>query len=132
MITSNHASNVASLGLSALLKWSQLPTLLALNSERLTESYRILAHTLQEANIDFVTPTDGIFLFAKLAKRAQTAEEEAAFFDRLAKRGILVAPGRKFQGVERDFGWGRLRFSVPTSIMKVAAERIAAFLKTEA
>ncbi|KAF2686281.1 PLP-dependent transferase [Lentithecium fluviatile CBS 122367] len=131
LLTSGHVNNIASLYLSSLLTWSQLPTLLALNSERLTESYRLIAEAFQQWNIDFVTPTNGIFLFAKLDRRARSAEDEVAFFKRLAKHGVVVAPGRFFKGVETDFGWARIRFSIPVEKMQEAVEKIGAFLREE-
>lgn len=131
-MTAHHTNNIASLYLSSLLAWSQLPILLALNSERLTESFRLLASALQEWDIPFITPTDGIFLFAKLAKHARSVDDEADFYDRLAEHGVRVGPGRFYKGVETDFGWARIRFSVPTQVMNSALERISAFLAMEA
>jgi DNA-binding transcriptional MocR family regulator len=131
LLTTSHTNSIASLYLTSLLTWSQLPTLLALNSERLTESYRVLARAFQQWNIDFVTPTDGIFIFAKLAKNVRTFKDEAAAFERLAKQGVIVAPGRFFHGVETDLGWARIRFSIPVGTMNLAVQRIGAFLSLE-
>jgi aspartate/methionine/tyrosine aminotransferase len=131
LLTVNHTNSIASLYLSSLLTWSQLPTLIALNSERLTESYYILAGALQQWNVNFVTPTHGIFVFAKLARHARNVEDEVGFFDRLAQLGVLVAPGRLFRGVETDFGWARIRFSVPVKTMNAALEKIGMFLRLE-
>jgi aspartate/methionine/tyrosine aminotransferase len=131
LLTTSHTNSIASLYLTSLLTWSQLPTLLALNAERLTESYRVLARTFREWNIEFVTPTDGIFVFAKLAKCAKTYKDEAAAFERLAKHGVVVAPGRFFHGVETDLGWARIRFSVPVNVINAAVERIVMFLEGE-
>lgn len=128
LLTTSHTNNIASLYLSSLLSWVQLPTLLALNSERLTESYRLLAGALQEWKVDFIPATDGIFLFAKLARRARTVDDEVEFYDRLALRGVLVGPGRFYKGVETDFGWARIRFSISIDVMKTALERISTFL----
>lgn len=93
ILTSGHTNNIASIYLSTLLTWSQLPTLLSLNAERLTASYRLLADSLRKWGINFVTPTHGIFLFAKLAKNAKNAEDEKTFYDRLALHGVKVGPG---------------------------------------
>ena len=131
LLTTSHTNSIGSLYVTSLLSWSQLPTLLALNSERLTESYRVLARAFQQWGIEFVTPTDGIFVFAKLAKNARTFKDEAASFDRLAKHGVVVAPGRFFHGVETDLGWARIRFSVPVGVMTEAVERIEKFLQAE-
>ena len=124
LLTTNHVNTIASIYLSSLLTWSQLPTLLKLNSERLTTSYRLLAAFLRKWKIDFVTPTHGLFLFAKLARTARSAAEEKRFYDELAVRGVLVGQGRFYKGVEGDFGWARIRFSVNAEMMSEALGRI--------
>ncbi|KAF2875213.1 pyridoxal phosphate-dependent transferase [Massariosphaeria phaeospora] len=131
LLTTNHTNNIATLFLTSLLTWSQLPTLLKLNSERLSESYRLLADALKQWNIDFIVPTHGICLFAKLAKRAKTVEDETSFYDRLALRGVRVGPGRFYRGVESEFGWARIRFSVSTHLMNTALAKISTFLAME-
>jgi DNA-binding transcriptional MocR family regulator len=126
-LTTSHTNNLASLYLSSLLAWSQLPTLLQLNSERLTASYRILAEVLRKWQIEFITPTHGLFLFAKLAKYVKTADEEKRFYDSLAVSGVKVGQGRFYDGAKGDFGWARIRFSLPAKEMERAVERIEAF-----
>lgn len=128
LLTSSHLNTIASLYLSSLLSWSQLPTLLKLNTERLTAAYMLLAESLRKWDIEFVTPTHGNVLFAKLAKNARTAEEEKRFYDGLALHGVHVAQGRLFRGVDRNFGWARIRFSVESQVMNVALSRIESFL----
>ncbi|CAO2655780.1 Nn.00g045830.m01.CDS01 [Neocucurbitaria sp. VM-36] len=128
ILTSNHTNNIASIYLSTLLTWSQLPTLLSLNSERLTASYRLLSDSLRKWGINFVTPTHGISLFAKLAKHAKSAEDEKTFYDRLALHGVKVGPGRFYRGVEGDFGWARIRYSVSLDVLQTALARIESFL----
>ncbi|KAH7350503.1 pyridoxal phosphate-dependent transferase [Pyrenochaeta sp. MPI-SDFR-AT-0127] len=95
---------------------------------RLTASYNLLASSLRAWKIDFVTPTHGLFLFAKLAKKAKNASEEKTFYDKLALQGVNVAQGRFFRGVEGDFGWARMRFSVERNVMETALLRIETFL----
>jgi hypothetical protein len=119
---------MASTYLTSLLTWSQLPTLLALNSERLTTSYRLLADSLKKWNIDFIAPSHGHFLFARLAKGARSATDEKAFFDRLAIGGVRVGEGRLYKGVEGEYGWARIRFSVEVQVMHKALARIEAVL----
>ncbi|KAF2634811.1 PLP-dependent transferase [Massarina eburnea CBS 473.64] len=131
LLTTSHVNNVASLYLSSLLTWSQLPTLIALDSERLSASYRLLATTLQQWRIDFITPTHGIFVFAKVARNAKTVEDEIEFYDRLAVHGLRVGPGRLYRGVERDFGWARIRFSVSQGVMEEALGKLSTFLAVE-
>lgn len=132
MLTASHTNNIASLYLSSLLTWSQLPTLLALNSERLTASYRLLSQSLRKWNVDFVTPTHGVFLFAKLGMKVRSVVEEKAFFNRLSVQGVRISPGRFYSGVELEHGWARIRFSVSIEDMQAALERISKFLAKEA
>lgn len=124
LLTSAHTNNIASLYLSSLLTWSQLPTLLALNSERLTASYRLLADSLRTWGVKFIPPTHGTLLFAKLAKTAKSAADEKQFYDALALRGLRVSQGRFYKGVERDYGWARIRFSVPRELMMSALKTL--------
>lgn len=124
LLTTSHVNTIASLYLSSLLTWSQLPTLLKLNSERLTTSYRLLADALRKWNIDFVTPTHGLFLFVKLAKHARNASSEREVFDELAVSGVRVGEGSGFKGVEGEFGWARVRFAVDVETMLKALERM--------
>jgi hypothetical protein len=131
LLTTNHTSNIASLYLSSLLTWKPLPTLLALNSERLSDSWQLLAQKLKQWDIRFIAPTHGIFVFAKLAKNARTAKDEIAFFDRLAIKGVRVGLGHFYKGVEGDFGWARIRFSIPVDMMKKALATLATFLASE-
>lgn len=91
----------------------------------------MLARAFQQWNIEFVTPTDGIFVFAKLARNARTFKDEAAAFERLAEQGVVVSPGRFFHGVETDLGWARIRFSIPLGVMNVAVKRIGLFFESE-
>jgi len=132
LLTANHTNNIASLYLSSLLNWPQLPTLIALNSERLTASYRLLAEALKSWTVEFIVPTEGIFLFAKLAKYAKTIEDEKDFYNRLALHGVRVGPGRYYKGVDKEFGWSRIRFSVPIKAMELALERLSTFMAIEA
>ncbi|KAH9864373.1 hypothetical protein J1614_010307 [Plenodomus biglobosus] len=127
LLTMNHTSSLASSTLSSLLTWSQLPTLLNINTERLTASCLLLIDALHSWNIDVITPTHGLFLFARLAKNARSASDEKKFYDRLAVHGVRVAQGRFYKGVEADYGWARIRFSVSPGVMRDALKRIEVF-----
>ncbi|KAF2187328.1 PLP-dependent transferase [Zopfia rhizophila CBS 207.26] len=131
-ITYAHSNNIGTLYLTSLLNWSKLPTLIALNSERLTESYRLLAEAFEKWNIEFIPPTEGLFLFAKLAKDVKTVEEETSFFSRLTGHGIRVSPGRLYNGLHTELGWARMKFSVPADVMAAALAKLWAFLAKEA
>jgi DNA-binding transcriptional MocR family regulator len=85
----------------------------------------MLAHFLTQRNIEFIAPSHGLFLFARLAKQARNSAEEKRVFDRLAGNGgVLVGHGRFYKGVEGQFGWARIRFSVHVDVMQDALERM--------
>jgi DNA-binding transcriptional MocR family regulator len=85
----------------------------------------MLAHFLTQRNIEFIAPSHGLFLFARLAKQARNSAEEKKVFDRLAGNGgVLVGHGRFYKGVEGQFGWARIRFSVHVDVMQDALERM--------
>ncbi|KAF1836168.1 PLP-dependent transferase [Decorospora gaudefroyi] len=124
-------STLSTLYLTHLLTWPYLPTLLALARERLSTSYHLLASFLRAAHIDFVPPTHGLVLFAKLGAGVRGAEQEAAFFEDLGARGgVRVAQGRWFREGEKEFGWCRVRFSVEERVMGVAVARLGKFLES--
>ena len=131
MLTTQHTNNVSALYLSSLLQWAKLPTLLALNSSRLTASCRLLTDVLEQLDVKFVTPTHGVFVFAKLAKHASCIEEEKDFYSRLEQHGVRLSPGSIYKGVDKEFGWTRIRFSVPAKKLEVALERLTAFMTNE-
>jgi DNA-binding transcriptional MocR family regulator len=80
-----------------------------------------------------VPPSHGLFVWARLAKGARCADDEARFFaDLLASTGVKVGEGRFYRGVEGDFGWARLRFSLPEAEMRDAVARMEGGLETGA
>lgn len=87
---------------------------------------------MKKWDIPFVTPTHGIFVFARLGKTVGSAVEEKAFFNRLAvQEGVRVGHGRLFCGVETEFGWARVRFGLGVEEMAEAVRRIGRFLERE-
>jgi DNA-binding transcriptional MocR family regulator len=120
LLTTSHVTTISSLYLAQLLTWSQLPTLLKLNSERLTASYRLLAAFLTKHGVDFVAPSHGLFLWARMAKKARSAGDEQVFFKELSTCGVKVGEGRFYKGVEGDYGWARIRFSIEQGLMTEA------------
>lgn len=131
LLTTTYTNTISSMFLSVLLSLPQLPTLLLLNSEWLTASYQILADCLHKWNIEFVQPTHGLFVFARLAKNIRTAGQERSYFDELLKAGLKVSPGRSYRGKEGKFGWARIRFSVADEVMREAAAKLDAILEKQ-
>jgi aspartate/methionine/tyrosine aminotransferase len=126
-LMSTHPSSLSTLYLTPLLSHSTLSSFLSLNTQRLSASYNVLASFLQRHDIDFVVPTHGLFLFARLARKlaSGSVEEEDAVWRELEERvGVKVAPGRGFNGVEKDAGWARIRFSVGVGVMEEAVKKL--------
>ncbi|KAH3904619.1 hypothetical protein HBI56_214050 [Parastagonospora nodorum] len=128
LLTKYHVSVMVSTYVTTLLTWSQLPTLLKLNSDRLTTSCQLLTNSLAKWNIEFITPSHGVFVFAKLAKCAKSAADEEKFYDKLAKAGVRVGEGRLYKGVEGEYGWARICFSLPVDVLQTALGRIEGVL----
>jgi aspartate/methionine/tyrosine aminotransferase len=63
--------------------------------------------------------------------KVKSVVEEKAFFNRLTTQGVRVSPGRFYNGVELEYGWARIRFSVSVEVMEEALSRIRAFLDEE-
>ncbi|EDU40965.1 Aminotransferase GliI [Pyrenophora tritici-repentis] len=124
-------STLPSLYLTSLLSWSQLPTLLALTTERLTYSCHILATFLQRHDVEFVVPTHGVVLFARLARTAASKGEEKRFFEALERGGVRVGRGEKYAGVERCWGWAGLGFGVGVEVMEEAVRRMERVMSGE-
>ncbi|KAL5118874.1 hypothetical protein ACEQ8H_003197 [Pleosporales sp. CAS-2024a] len=130
-LTTNHATALSTTYLAHLLVWPQLPTLLHLNTERLSSSYRLLASALTKWNVPFVAPSHGLFLFARLARHARCAAQEKAFYDGLARAGVRVGQGPLYKGVEGEFGWARICFAVEVSVLQGALARVERVLAAE-
>lgn len=109
-----------------LLRSAKLPALIRTNSERLAESYDLLAETLTKWKLPFKAANAGLFVFAKLEADAKTWEDEAAMIKKLASTGVILAPGRRFDGGEEEKGWARITFAVPKDLLKEALLRIEA------
>ncbi|KAF7872251.1 hypothetical protein EAF04_003175 [Stromatinia cepivora] len=117
-------STLSSLYLKSLLASPSLPLLLETNSERLTASYKLLADSFSKWKIEFLPATEGIFIFAKLARDARTQAEADEVFAKLAKNGVLVSPGSFYNGIPQEVGWARVTFSVPVQVIKEAVMRM--------
>ncbi|KAH7083187.1 pyridoxal phosphate-dependent transferase [Paraphoma chrysanthemicola] len=124
LLTTSPISAISSIYLTSLLSWSQLPTLLNLNSERLTSSYTILAESLRTCKIDFITPTHGLFLWAKIAR---SAAEVKSVVNGLSSVGIKLSQDMVVKGGEGDVGWVRIRFAMSAREMSDVARRLEGY-----
>ncbi|KAF2973011.1 hypothetical protein GQX73_g494 [Xylaria multiplex] len=70
-------SSLTALVTTSLLTSPTLPQLFALNSERLAEAYSSLTEWLKQREIPYVPANMGCFVFAQVAPKANTWEDEA-------------------------------------------------------
>jgi aspartate/methionine/tyrosine aminotransferase len=115
---------------TALLNSQQLPSLIALNSQRLSVAYATLTDFLKNHEISYVPCNAGIYVFARMAPDAQSWEEEALMAKRLAEAGVLISPGRAYHGPESEKGWMRVGFAVQPSDLAEALRRMKTVYKS--
>jgi aspartate/methionine/tyrosine aminotransferase len=65
-----------------------------------------------------------MLIFARIAKDAQTWEEEAAVVGKLKESGVLVQPGKMWGGIDGEKGWVRFLFAVKKEVMRDALEKM--------
>ena len=121
-------SSLSSVVAISLLNSPNLPDLVRLNQERLAESYAILTESLIKWQVEFLPANAGLFVFAKPVKDARDWDEEAAVVGALASSGVIVSPGRRFDGGESEKGWVRITFAVPKKQLMDALERMEPIL----
>ena len=121
-------SSLSSVVATSLLKSPNLPDLVRLNRERLAESYAVLTESLIKWQVEFLPANAGLFVFAKVVEDARNWDEEAAVVGALASSGVIVSPGRRFDGGESEKGWVRITFAVPRKQLMEALERMEPIL----
>lgn len=117
-------SALSSVVATSLLNSANLPDLVRLNQERLAESYAILTESLIKWQVAFLPANAGLFVFAKIVTDARDWDEETAAVEALASSGVIVSPGRRFDGGESEKGWVRMTFAVPRKLLVEALERM--------
>lgn len=121
-------SSLSSVVATSLLKSPNLPDLVRLNQERLAQSYSILTESLIKWQVEFLPANAGLFVFAKVVRDARDWEEETAVVGALGSSGVIVSPGRRFDGGESEKGWVRMTFAVPKEQLVDALGRIEPIL----
>ncbi|TVY17748.1 putative aminotransferase aclI [Lachnellula arida] len=107
-----------------ILTSPSLPFILTDLKSQLATNYALLTQAFDKWGIDYLPTHAGFHLFAKLAKSAQTWEDEMAFVKQLLHAGVMVAPGKNFGGVDGQIGWVRMSFSIPEEKLRLGLERI--------
>jgi aspartate/methionine/tyrosine aminotransferase len=110
----------------ALLSSPSLPSLVALNSRRLADAYKLLTNFLKSHGIRYFPCNAGLFVLARLAPNAQSWDDEAAAIDKLQEAGVLVGAGRRYH--VHEMGWARISFAVKMTVLEEAMRRLETVL----
>ncbi|PQE18822.1 1-aminocyclopropane-1-carboxylate synthase 1 protein [Rutstroemia sp. NJR-2017a WRK4] len=121
-------SILSSIYVTALLTSPELPNLISLNKSRLKSAYEYLTTRLDEWGVEYIPVKAGMLIFVRIAKNAQTFEEEAAVVGKLKESGVLVQPGKMWGGIDGEKGWVRFSFAVKEEVMRDALERMGRVL----
>lgn len=124
LASNTQTSSLSAICTTALLNSPQLPNLLALNSERLACNYRILTAFFTRRDITYLPCNAALYVFARMAKEAQSWDDELAAVQRLKDVGVLVSPGRGYRVPEIEKGWMRVGFAVTASQLREALRRM--------
>jgi gliotoxin/aspirochlorine biosynthesis aminotransferase len=124
LLNSTTVSSLPTLATTAILTSPRLPNLLALNRARLASSFAILRSYLLRWDVEFITPTAGLYVFAKLGKDVGTEQEENEMVEKLKREGVLVLGGKQFKAGVEGRGWVRIGFCVGEGMLKEGLERV--------
>lgn len=117
-----NVSTLSAVFATSLLSSPSLPSLVALNSTRLADAYKVLTSFLKSHGIHYFPCNAGPFVLARLAPNAQSWDEEAAAIEGLHKAGVLVGAGRRYH--VHEMGWARLSFAVDMAVLKEVTRRL--------
>ncbi|KAM3069257.1 hypothetical protein ACMFMG_010768 [Clarireedia jacksonii] len=124
-------SILSSIYVTAILTSPDLPHLISLNTSRLKSAYEYLTTRLDKWGIEYIPVKAGMLIFVRVAKDAQTWEEEAAVVDKIKESGVLVQPGKRWGGIDGEMGWVKMLFAVKEEVMREALARIGKVLGKE-
>ncbi|KAJ4357162.1 uncharacterized protein N0V89_001737 [Didymosphaeria variabile] len=117
-------SALSTIFVTNLLTSPKLPSLIALNSQRLSIAYQKLTSFFKENQIPYIPCNAGLYVFAKMATKATSWDEESDVVGLLKGAGVLVSPGKAYHGPEKEKGWMRVGFSVKDTDLEKAIQRI--------
>ncbi|KAI0517010.1 1-aminocyclopropane-1-carboxylate synthase 7 [Xylaria bambusicola] len=124
-LTSNtQVSSLAAVATAALLTSSELPRLLKLNAERLSESYLKIRDVLKKYCIDHIPTSRSPYVFAKIAPNLETWEEEDVIIKIFRSEGLQISMARSYHVPENEKGWTRLNFALEPSKLDEALTRL--------
>ena len=112
---------LTSIYVRSLLGSPSLPDLVLLNRQRLAAANERLEQVLNRCGIEFIEPSAGLYVFARIAPNASSWEEEAEAVTILRKAGVQVNPGKTFSA---EPGWARITFALPDGALTEALTRL--------
>jgi len=123
-----NVSTMSTVSAAALLRSSELPSILQLNSERLATNYNQLTSFFRQCDIEYLPCNAGFFVMARLVPFAKTWDDEAELVQKLSENGVLVGGGRGYHVHEP--GWARVSFGVQTEVLDKAIKRMKKVFQT--
>lgn len=103
------------------------------NKRRITESYLVVVALLKAFNIPYAPSRGSLFIwadFSQYLKKDTQKGEEALWMEIFRQTGVLLTPGMGFQ--HQKHGLFRIvHTAVPTPDLKVAMQRLSAFLEQQ-
>jgi aspartate/methionine/tyrosine aminotransferase len=123
-------SALSTIFVTSLLTSPKLPSLIDLNSNRLSIAYQKLTSLFKNYDIPYIPCNAGLYVFARLAKDATSWDDESMLVTRMKEAGVLVSPGKAYHGPEHEKGWMRVGFAVKDEDLEKATKRMASVLET--
>ena len=130
LASNTQTSSLAAISTTALLKSAQLESVIATNSERLTKACNSLAALLRTYDIPYFPCYAGLYIFARLAPKAQYWEDESVMLREFKDAGISISGGRGYHVGEENKGWARISFAVNPKTFQLALERLERVLSS--
>ncbi|KAI0508609.1 PLP-dependent transferase [Xylaria bambusicola] len=124
LASNTQTSSLAAIATASLLSSPVLHDLLSSNAQRLSEAYTRMTAVLKKHNIQYIPANQTPFLFAKVAPRATTWEQEEAFGEAYKQAGVAISLGRAYHVPEGEKGWARLNFAVEPQSLVEALNRL--------
>jgi aspartate/methionine/tyrosine aminotransferase len=118
-------SSLSAIATMTLLSSLTLPSLIATNRARHRQAYMRLTSFLRSRAIEYLPAYAGPFLFARIAPKARSWEDEAAAVERLKEAGVNVSGGKSYHVTEQQMGWARLTFAIEPHQLETAMRRMA-------
>ncbi|KAI1317924.1 PLP-dependent transferase [Xylariaceae sp. FL0255] len=125
LVSNTQLSSLTAIVTTSLLRSPDLPKLLKLNADRLSQAYAKVMSFLKERNLCYIPANMGPFLFAQMVPGVKDWSEEAKFVEDCKKLGVLVSAGRSYHVPEDTQGWVRLNFALPPERLEKGLERLA-------